>query len=423
MMDLRRVFEYYSREDVQKFILEFSRDREIAGAYRNENFSQRPNVILYPNDITAMVKTGVVEFHSSLERWSQPMSLKQDNYNQLRIGWDLIFDIDCKLFEHGKIASEAFLWGLKKHDVKGASVKFTGGKGFHIGVPWESIPKTVDYKPSASLYPELARKIVLYLKDFVYERLERNMFKKFSAEDISQQVNKPLGKILSDDGMNIYEVVDVDPVLISPRHLFRMPYSLNAKSFLISLPIKTSQLEDFEKTMARPDTIKVETGFLDKGEKNEAELLVTEATDWNVRMKRKARERSETRIELTGPVKPENFPPCIKKILEGLADGRKRSVFIMLNFLRSSKWTWDDIEKYMVEWNAKNKPPLREAYIRSQVRWHRARNKDALPPNCVNEGWYKTFGVCDPDSRCSAIKNPVNYALRKERPKEKTKKK
>jgi DNA primase catalytic subunit len=412
MMDLRKVYEYYSREDIQNFLLEFGKDREVVGVFRNGNFSQRPNVLLYQKDITAMVKTGVIEFHGSLERWSQPMSLRSDNYEQLRKGWDLIFDLDCKLFEHGKIAAEAFIWGLKKHDIRSVSVKFTGGTGFHIGVPWEAIPKTVDYKPSVSLYPELARKIVMYLRDFVFERLERNLFKKFTAEEISGQINKPLGKILTDDGMNVYEVVDVDPVLISPRHLFRLPYSLNGKSFLASLPVKPERLEGFEKMQARPDTVKVENKYLEPGEDGEAELLIAETIDWFMRAKKKIEERSERRLEITRPIPVESFPPCIKNIMNGLSDGRKRSIFILLNFLRSSKWTWDEIEKFLIEWNSKNKPPLRESYIRSHLRWHRARNKEVLPPNCANEGWYKNFGVCKPDEKCSKIKNPVNYAIR-----------
>jgi len=410
MMDLRKVYEYYSREDVQNFLVDFVRNREVAGVFRNGNFSQRPNVILYPNDITAMVKTGVVEFHGSIERWSQPMNLRQDNHDQLRIGWDMIFDIDCHLFEHGKIASEAFIWGMRKHDIKSVSVKFTGGTGFHIGIPWESIPKTIDYRPSVGLYPELARKIIMYLKDFVYERLERNLFKKYSAEEISHQVNKPLGKILTDEGMNVYEVVDVDPVLISPRHLFRLPYSLNAKTFLVSLPIKLEKLGEFERMGAKTDAVKVEKGFLESREANEAELLIAETIDWSVRTKKKAERKKERTFEITRPVPVESFPPCIKEIMKGLSDGRKRSVFVILNFLRSSKWTWDDIEKFIMEWNSKNKPPLRENYIRSQVRWHRARGSK-LPPNCLNEGWYKSFGVCIPDEICRRVKNPVNYAI------------
>jgi hypothetical protein len=429
MMDLRKVYEYYAREDVQHFLLSFGRDREVVGVFRNGNFSQRPNVVLYPNDVTAMVKTGVVEFHSSLERWSQPMSLRQDNYEQLRKGWDLIMDVDCDLFEHGRIASEAFIWGLRKHDIKGVSIKFTGGTGFHIGIPWEAIPKTIDYKPSATLYPELARKIILYLKDFVFERLEKNLFKKFSAEELSQQVNKPLGKILTDDGMNVYEVVDVDPVLISPRHLFRMPYSLNAKSFLVSLPLDPDRIGSFERMQAKTENVRLLTPFLQNEDVNEAELLIAEALDWNARMRKREEKRTERKNEITRPVPLERFPPCVKNIFNGLADGRKRSVFILMNFLRSSKWTWDDIEKFIVEWNKKNRPPLQENYIRSQVRWHRTRNKEILPPNCSNEGWYKNFGVCVPDEKCPRVKNPVNYALRglkdeekKDKPKKQAKK-
>ncbi len=412
MMDLRRVYEYYSREDVQNFLLNFGKDREVVGVFRSGSFSQRPNIVLYPNDISAMVKTGVVEFHSSLERWSQPMSLRQDNYEQLRTGWDIIMDIDCKLFEHGKIASEAFIWGLKKHDIRGVSIKFTGGTGFHLGVPWEAIPKTIDYKPSVSLYPELARKIVMYLKDFVFERLEKNLFKKYSAEELSHQVNKPLGKILTDDGLNVYEILDVDPVLISPRHLFRMPYSLNGKTFLVSLPLKPERLDAFERMQAKAENVKVDAHFLGNGEKNEAELLIAEALDWHARMKKKEEKRVGRGLQITRPVPLERFPPCVKNILGGLSDGRKRSLFILLNFLRSSKWSWDDIEKFIIEWNAKNKPPLPESYIRSHVRWHRTRNKEVLPPNCSGEGWYKAFGACKPDEKCKGLKNPLNYALR-----------
>ncbi len=415
-MNLRKVYEYYSREDVKNFIFNFSKGREVTGVFRSGGFSQRPNVIQYSDDILAMVKTGIIEFHGSLEHWSQPMNLKSDNQDRLRTGWDLILDIDCKLFEHGKIASEAFIWGLKKHNIKGVSIKFTGGTGFHIGVPWDSIPEKIDYKPSVKLYPELARKIVMYLKDFVFERLERNLFKNYSAEELSQQVNKPLGRILTDDGLGVYEIVDVDPVLISPRHLFRLPYSLNSKTFLVSLPIKPKDIEDFEKMESRPDKVKVEEGFLDRGKTNEAELLIAESKDWYIRTNKRTEEKARRKFSITRKIPEGRFPPCVKNIMKGLPDGKKRSVFILLNFLRSSKWNWEEIEKFIFEWNEKNKPPLRENYIRSHIRWHKARGKSILPPNCVHEGWYEDFGVCEPDSICGGkektVKNPVNYALK-----------
>lgn len=440
-MDFDKIYGYYSREDVKNFIFEFSRRREVAGVFENGAFSERPNCIQYPQDVVAMVKTGVVEFHGSLEHWSNPMAIRQNNYDELRIGWDLILDIDCKDFEHGKIATEAFVWGLNRHGLSNVSLKFTGGKGFHIGVPWESFPKEINYKSTIKQYPELARTIAFFLKKVVKERFERNLLKKFSPEELSVQSGKPLSKIFTDDGINPFEIVDVDPVLISPRHFFRLPYSVNRKTGLVSLPINPGELENFRKEHAAIDTIEVKQGFLDRHSADEAGLLVIEASDWwaNLNAEKrhaiideqmeKMRKRgyawmnkgdigkfNEMSSQISAKeddvfVPKEYFPPCIKGILEGLSDGRKRSLFILFNFLRSSKWNWDDIERTVIEWNAKNKLPLPESFVRSSIRWHRARNSTALPPNCENEGWYKNIGVCNPDPKCKSIKNPLNYAI------------
>ncbi len=442
-MNQKDVYAYYSNDDLLEFMVSFSKNREVTGVFRNGNFSQRPNVIVYPNDVLAMVKTGVVEFHCSLERWSQPMNLKSGDYDELRIGWDLILDIDCKLFEHGKIASKAFLWGFRKHEISNVSIKFTGGTGFHMGIPWESFPEKVDYELTAKQYPDLARKIAFYLKDFVRERFEKDLLKKFSPEDLSKQVNKPLGKILTEDGINPYEVVNVDPILISPRHFFRLPYSLNRKTFLVSLPIKPEELDEFERMEARPGKVRVREGFLNKYEREEASTLVMEASDWWAM--KSAEERREIineqleRLRTAGYrwIKPEDlkklrimetrgkrrffvpenlFPPCIKNILKGLSDGRKRSLFTLLNFLTSANWKWEDIEKFIHEWNERNHPPLQENYIRSQLRWHKSRGKAILPPNCSHPGWYEDFGVCKPDRICGGkektVKNPLNYSRR-----------
>lgn len=407
---------------MQNVLVKISKDREVVGVFKTGNFSSRPNVLIYPDDITAMVKTGVIEFHGSIERWSQPMSLKPENYNELRTGWDLILDIDCDFFEHAKIAVEAFIWALKKHEIKNVFVKFTGGKGFHIGIPWESIPETIDYKPSVKLYPDLARQIVSYLKEFSRERLERSLLKKWMPEELSEQAQISADKFLTESGIDPYKIVDIDPILISQRHLFRLPYSLHRKSFLASLPLRPENLEGFRKEDADPGKIKVKEGFLDRSEPNELETLISEAVDW--RVKKKSREKKTARrtmvLERTIPV--ELFPPCMKNILEGLTEGRKRSVFILLNFLRSAQWKWEDIENLILAWNQKNKPPINENYIRSQIRWHRSRNKAILPPNCYAEGWYTEFGVCKPDDICVSpqdLKNPIKYPwkiLKKEKP-------
>ena len=246
-MNLRDVYNYYSRNDIQEFFLRFGKNREVVGVFRNGSYSARPNTFVYPQDVMAMVKEGALEFHSSVERWSQPMNLMPDNYDELRTGWDLILDLDCKNFEHGRIAAETISWAVRKHGIKNFSIKFTGGTGFHVGIPWESFPRKIDYKESARMFPELPRQIGLYLREFCRERLEKSLLRKFDIEKLAEQTGKTLGEISSNSSDSVidpFKIVDIDPVLLSPRHLFRMPYSINRNTGLVSVPVK---LSDFSK--------------------------------------------------------------------------------------------------------------------------------------------------------------------------------
>ena len=72
---------YYGREDVQEALIMNSRDREVAGVFRNGSFGPRPNMLMSPGDIITQVNSGVIEFHCSVERWSNPANIRQDNYN------------------------------------------------------------------------------------------------------------------------------------------------------------------------------------------------------------------------------------------------------------------------------------------------------------------------------------------------------
>jgi hypothetical protein len=70
----------------------------------------------------------------------------------------------------------------------------------------------------------------------------------------------------------------------------------------------------------------------------------------------------------------------------------------------------DEIEKRILDWNKKNKPPLKEGYLKSQLIWS-YRNKPIPPPN-FDKDYYKGIGVI-PTEEELRLKNPVNYILKK----------
>jgi len=408
MLDPSIVSEYYSREEVASTLIELGRDREVVGVYGNGGFGSRPNVVLYPQDITSMVKSGVHEFHTSIERWHNPMSIRSDNHDSLRRGWDLILDLDCKDFSHAKLAAHLLHKELKNHGLSAISLKYTGGKGFHLGIPWESMPRKVNFKDTVLMFPDLARQAGLYLKEMMREDLEKGLLTLNTPEELSEISGVDIGKLsVSDednpDGsrvINPFLVVDIDPVLISPRHLFRMPYSLNKGTGYASLPINFRDLEEFQKEHANPKGLKVRKLFLQPGEEGEASALLGETVDWWALRKREEKRAVPQRLRSTERVAEDVFPPCLRNISNGLADGRKRSVFILINFLRSCNWTWADVESYIDSWNNRNKPPLAANYIIGQIRWSRQKKSTAPPPNCAQLGYYESFGVCTPDREC-----------------------
>jgi len=427
-MKLTEVLEYYSRKDVQDALLEIAKDREVVGVFKNGSFDTRPNTIIHANDIIAMVKTGVLEFHCSIEKWQNPMAIKEGNYDEQRRGWDILLDLDCKIFDHGKIAAKVVCNALVKHGIENFSLKYTGGKGFHIGIPWESIPRRIlsiekgkdelQETETVKLYPELARKVCEYIKDYIREDFIRELLNYCNddLEALADKLEKPVLDLFINDEFDPYKIVDIDPVLISPRHLFRMPYSLNKKTWLVSLPLKLEDLDSFEREQAEPKDIEIKEKFLLSSKTDEVQSLLSEALDWKIKTEEKTKRKKLFVLDKAVP--KEMFPPCIKRVLEGnLTDGRKRSVFILTNFLKSVKWSWSDIENLIHEWNEKNNPPLRDSYVRGQLR-HSKGKPPVLPPNCNNQAYYVNYGICLPDHVCKSntdkitIKNPANYPFR-----------
>lgn len=416
-MGYKQVFDYYSREDVQNALLEVSKDREIAGIFKTGAFGQRPNMLLYPADIVSMVRSGTVSFHGSVERWDNPMSLRPgmgaDELNGMRTGFELIIDPDVKSFDFAKIITKVFLEELMSHGIKNIGLKYTGGKGFHVGIPFESFPENIDYKPAKTQYPAIPQIITTYIKEKVKHKISDAMLRyEPSIEEIARKIQVEPQQLISGEGLDVYKIV-TEVGLFTSRHMFRLPYSLHESSMLASLPIKISDMDKFEKSDAEPDRIRVKEKFLkfESADSDEMEALITEAMDWHASKIKEETVRKKFVIISSDKITAEFFPPSVKKIMSGLADGRKRSVLILFNFLRNMNWTDDEVENFITEWNGKNMPPLPSNYIRSQMRWLRNSRK-MLPPNFENENFYKSMGIDFSAETNAGCRNPVTYAAR-----------
>jgi len=513
MLTLGQTLSYYKRKDVQKLMLEHATNKEI-GVRFDESFGKRPDILAYDNDILESAKRGATSFHCSEELWNNPLqlnpNLRRNELDDLRIGWDLILDIDCPYWSLAKLMTYVFIKALKDHNISSITVKFSGSKGFHIGVPFESFPKKKYFVEGKNMdvkdaFPEGPRKIAKYLLYYIEQysiipdhvtrkiqfgkqRISYDKFleltgkgedellihrcekcdkvlesvqKKKRAEyicihcenrivDIDKsyiscdKCNKIMEKHIIDEtlcecGSNEYvdkvdfrKIIDVDTILISSRHMFRMPYSLHEKTGLVSVPFNIKQILKFDKSEASPEKFK-SYKFLDRSEAHpdEAVELFQKAFDHNpIGVERNKKEIksifqkeknmiSSQNLNLDNNAIPEEFfPPCIKKISKGLEDGKKRALLVLINFLSSCNWEHDKIEEYCLKWNERNKPDqLKETYIRGQLRYYKnqaANNKEKMmPPNCDNRGYMIDTQFCNPDGLCRNIKNPVQYAKKR----------
>jgi hypothetical protein len=417
---------WYKRKDVQEAIVDAAQDREIAVKFGDSGFGKRPDVLKYPKDVFEFAKHGATSFHCSEELWSNPLNIvtgmRKKELDSLRIGWDLILDLDCPVLEFSQIAAKVLIDALKYYGIKNFSVKFSGNHGFHIGVPFWVFPESVKGFPVKDLFPEGPRKIASFLQERSREVFADKMLEFHSLNFISKKLKKPISSFLKNNVFDPYSVVSVDTVLIASRHLYRMPYSFNEKSGLVSVPIKPENILSFDKKDASFEKVVVDLKFLQKKDfkTDEAKRLFVEAFDSAYSEKteedfRKAEKKSnkysvDAFSEIKEAISEDCFPPCIKNILKGLIDGRKRALFILINFLSSIGWDFEKMKEFLIEWNKRNEEPLRDSILFSQINFKL--NKEAvLPPNCNNNAYMKEMQVCCPDGLCRKVKNPVNYAV------------
>jgi hypothetical protein len=489
---------HYSRKEIQKAMFEFCKNRETIGNFNNKFFAKRPDCFDYPTDIFNAAKQGATSFHCSEELWEDPIQINTDmtpeQYNEKRIGWDFLIDIDSPFLDYGKIAARLLLEELERHGLKNYGIKFSGSKGFHILVPFKAFPKEVQGEQAKDNFPEWPRLIASYLFSRIRGTMNEEILSLSGREKLKEKgelvseylcpkcgnatEKKKIGKYLCPDvkcrsevesmksnrkqmlcpscngNMNRvsqreihfcesckintanleatssyggelrskeveFKVEDkikstedaVDIVLVSPRHLFRAPYSLHEKTAFASIVIGKDQIQDFKPTDADPLKIIEPKPFMPNCEEGEAKDLLIQALDWGRENapKEESKKYDGAALDLKGiTITEEMFPPVIKKILEGIKDdGRKRGLSLLLSFYSSLEFPEDYIREKVEVWNKKNYHPLKYGYVKSQIDWH-LKNK-RLPPN-YDKPVYKEFGIRNPPE--PGMKNPINYTIK-----------
>jgi len=407
-------------------------------------------------------------------------NMSEEQLNQLRAGWDLLIDIDSKYFDYSKIYAEILIDVLKFNGIKHIGIKFSGSKGFHVIVPWKAFPKQMSGQQTKNMFPEWPRLICKYLNDKVTEELKNRILdinnnNSDSIEMYCSRCNssiEPSFKIsficpacrtesqslehtikrkrkircpnceiemIESSRQSIYfcptcnidsvsfqnnfkervktQHIDADIVLVSPRHLFRMPYSLHEKTSLASVVISKDKIKEFDIKDAHPLKAKP-VNFIPDSEEGEASELLRQALEHSPIEEIEIEEQEKTSygkkkfkdITITN-LTPELYPPSVKIILKGMpSDGRKRALFILLNFFKSLKLPDKEIEVIINNWNKKNYEPLKTGYIRSQLSWY-SKKTPKMPPN-FDKSYYKEIGINPTQGELKA-KNPVSYVIRK----------
>jgi len=406
------IIRWYSRTDVGLKIVESADNKEVAVQLLSGRFGKRPNVLQFPKDVSDFARNGVTSFHISVENWDDPLRLSGEStehfLNELRKSWDLIIDIDCPWFEYSRKTARLIVEYIKSKGLKNIGIKFSGNKGWHIAIPYESFPEKIfagkveTHKTFPLLLEKILKKIKVELNDYLNE--ENPGYYESNLSDILKKTGKTKEEITKNGKINFLDLMDIDLAMASPRHLIRSPYSLHEKSGLVSIVIDEKEIESFKFDDAKPSNVNELKVFIDRvaSEPNEAKNLFT-GIDLEEE-ESSSKKYDFVKLDLNEKI----FPPCMKRILNGLEDGRKRALFSLINFYKNFDMNWNELEAKIYEWNGKNKPPLKKGYIKSQLSWHKKQHKVVPPPNC--KAHYQEIGVCFPDNICKKIKNPLSYA-------------
>ena len=173
-------------------------------------------------------------------------------------GADLVFDIDVK-----SNYKEAFKEGakiIKFLDFYNAPyrIKFSGGSGPHIIIPYEAFP---DGAAGGR-----------------FDRMHKLLFQIISSRSRANHI---------------------DGSFTSFSHFYRMPYSLNENTGLVSLPLRREQYDDFTLSMAEVHNVQVDEGWYwepDEGAREAIAEMIRDTTGKSTR-RTNGSQRQRTRRE------------------------------------------------------------------------------------------------------------------------------
>lgn len=482
MISLAVSLSYYKKLQVQEAITVSCAGREVAVRY-GERFGKRPDVILNPRDVWEVAKQGATSFHISEERWSNPLDIEigmgKHQLDELRVGWDLVIDVDCQFWEYSKLITYLIIEVLQEEGISAIGCKFSGGKGFHIIVPFEAFPEHYGSRPMASVFPDVTRDILNYILDKVEPkfkfRIKDEILSKTGIQKESLKVlecsschslikknekgkkeficpkcesraeeDEPVpfrkcdrcGSIMRDMGVskrivcnncggskfkeeNVYDlssIMNLDSVLISSRHLFRSPYSLHEKSGLVSLPVKKEEVLSFNKESADPKNIPEKLPvFIPSAQKNEASRLFENVFVFTQKKQARLDKAVKREFEPVTSALPESAFPPCMKLTLQGLKDGKKRAAFFLINFLSSVG-WSS---EMIEKRLLEWNEKNSPPLRKGYIQSQLKSNKNQPKTMLPPNCanpvYKEIGVCHPDTLCSTIKNPANYTIKKAR--------
>ncbi|MFZ8856239.1 MAG: DNA primase small subunit domain-containing protein, partial [Candidatus Nanopusillus sp.] len=285
---------YQNNKEILEDMVKISQNREVGYLLSNNNFGHRPSKIETKEDIINYIKRGAISFHISIERWidlnilSEKVSKK--DLNEYRLGWDFIIDIDAKSLDLSKIAARIIFDYLKEKNINPIYIKYSGGKGFHMAIPWEIFPETINvYKKdnlveeeTRKLFPDLARILASYISKEIEEKLKKIILLKFSEDELKEYGVNDIKEF------NPYDIIEIDTILISSRHLIRCLYSINEKTGNLSIPIKENYIEKLNPEDSNINNYSYEgipylTEDLERRESKELKKLINDSLLWKIK--------------------------------------------------------------------------------------------------------------------------------------------